>query len=339
MTVTPTISVLMTVYNAGRHLRPAVDSILSQSFRDFEFLVVDDASTDGSLDVLRRYQAADKRVRLIENTENKGQTACLNQGLREARGQWIARQDADDLSMPHRLAAQWQAVRSCPDLVLVGVNGWIIDEKGSATGMIHAPLQDSGIRWAMPWRNPFIHTGVMFRAGDGVYDEEFRICQDWEFWSRLAERGRMANLRQRLVAYRHMEKSLSHSASGRTEEECRKIVTRIWRARYGENPQQTPLLEAFRHGLKPAERKEFWDFYRVMRSRWTRGDTYQAAAVHHIQAAGSLAAYKTKESLLELAGAFRESPLWTLQTLQDRFLSLPRLRSENPVEEKPAPLR
>lgn len=319
MTTAPAISVLMTVYNAGRHLGPAVDSILSQSFRDFEFLVVDDASTDGSLDALRRYQEVDMRVRLIENTENKGQTACLNQGLREARGKWIARQDADDLSMPHRLATQWQTVRSCPDLVLLGVNGWIIDEEGSATGMIHVPLQDSGIRWAMPWRNPFIHTGVMFRAGDGIYDEEFRICQDWEFWSRLAERGRMANLRQRLVAYRHVEKSLSHSAGDRTEQECTEIVGRIWRSRYGLAPSSSEVLAAFRRGLSASEREGFWRFYSEMRSQWSRGEIRQAAAVHRMQAAGALAG--STACFRELVAAFLEDPMWTSQVLVERFLA------------------
>lgn len=326
MNDSPAITVLMTVFNGGRHLAPAVQSILSQSHTDFEFLIVDDASTDGSIETLQSLAAEDSRTRLLLNDRNKGQTACLNQGLREAKGKWIARQDADDLSMPHRLAAQWQVVRSCPDIVLVGVNGWIINEEGAVTGMIHAPLHDSGIRWAMPWRNPFIHTGVMFRAGDGFYDEEFQICQDWEFWSRLAERGRMANLRQRLVAYRHSEKSLSHSASGRTEEECRNIVTRIWSARHGGNPPNTQLLEAFRHGLKPAERREFWDFYRSMRSRWMRGDTRQAAALHHLQAAGSLMTYESRAGIFEMVAALWKSPVWTLQTLWDRFIRLPKVK-------------
>lgn len=317
----------MTVYNGGQHLSAALESILKQSFRDFEFLIVDDASTDGSLEVLRKFASADDRVRVIKNASNKGQTACLNQGLREARGKWIARQDADDISLPDRLAAQWQTVRACPDLVLVGVNGWIIDEAGAVTGMIHVPLEDSGIRWAMPWRNPFIHTGVMFRAGDGFYDEEFRICQDWEFWSRLAERGRMANLQRRLVAYRHVEKSLSHSAGDQTERECAEIVARIWRARYGADPDRRELLAAFRNGLPPALREEFWNLYREMRTRWSRGDMRQAAAVHRVQAAGALAGKDSKACLGELLEALRENPLWTLQALGGRFAGRPDFRT------------
>jgi glycosyltransferase involved in cell wall biosynthesis len=321
------MTVLMTVYNGGRLLSAAVESILKQSFRDFEFLIVDDASTDGSLEVLRKCEAADDRVRVIENAKNKGQTACLNQGLREALGKWIARQAADDISSPDRLAAQWQAVRACPDLVLVGVNGWIIDEAGALTGMIHVPLVDSGIRWAMPWRNPFIHTGVMFRAGDGFYDEEFRICQDWEFWNRLAERGQMANLQSRLVAYRLVEKSLSHSAAERTESECGEIVARIWRARYGADPDRPELLAAFRNGLPPGLRAEFWSLYGEMRTRWSRGDMCQAAAVHRVQAAGALAGKDSKACLFELVSALREDPFWTLEAMVRRFTKRPDFRT------------
>ena len=325
MNDSPAITVLMTVFNGGRHLAPAVQSILSQSHADFEFLIVDDASTDGSIEALRSFAAGDSRIRLLLNDRNKGQTACLNQGLREAKGKWIARQDADDLSLPGRLAEQWEVVRSCRDLVLVGVNGWIIDEKGACCGLIHAPLHDSGIRWSMPFRNPFIHTGVMFRAGEGFYDEEFKICQDWEFWSRLAERGRLANLPNRLVAYRHSEKSLSHSSAERTANEAAAIVDRIWRGRFGVEADAPSILADFRHGLSPEDRKKFWSLYLEMRARWSRGDIRQAVAVHHIQAAGSIGGKDLAACTAEIISAFRQAPTWTLGVLRDRLFSRPRL--------------
>lgn len=321
----PAIAVLMTVFNGGCHLAPAVQSILSQSHTDFEFLIVDDASTDGSIETLQTLAAGDSRIRLLLNDRNKGQTACLNQGLREAKGKWIARQDADDISLPGRLAAQWAAVQSCPDLVLLGVNGLIIDDKGVFRGLIHAPLHDPGIRWSMPFRNPFIHTGVMFRAGEGFYNEEFKICQDWEFWSRLAERGRLANLANRLVAYRHSEKSLSHASAERTDLESAEIVSRIWLGRFGEEPSQSSLLTSFRNGLTSEKRSPFWDFYRDTRMRWTLGDTSQAAAVHHMQTAGAIGGKNIFECADELFAALRESPLWSLRVLWERLFMKSRL--------------
>ena len=321
----PAITVLMTVFNGGRHLAPAVQSILSQSHRDFEFLIVDDASTDESVETLRRFGLQDSRVRLLLNEKNKGQTACLNQGLREAKGKWIARQDADDLSLPDRLAMQWAAIRSCPDLVLIGVNGWIIDEAGICRGMIHSPLHDPGIRWSMLFRNPFIHTGVIFRAGEGFYDEEFKICQDWEFWSRLAERGRLANLPNRLVAYRHSEKSLSHSSAERTANESAAIVNRIWRGRFGVEAYAPPILADFRYGLSPENRKKFWSLYLEMRARWSRGDIRQAVAVHHIQAAGSIGGKDLAACTAEIFSGLKHSPAWTLGVLRDGLFSRPRL--------------
>jgi glycosyltransferase involved in cell wall biosynthesis len=317
--MSPLISVLMTVFNGGHHLVASLDSILSQTFRDFEFLIVDDASTDGSVHVLENFAARDSRVRLILNSENKGQTACLNQGLREAKGKWIARQDADDISLPERLSSLWEVVKATPNLVLVGSNGWIIDEHGKAKGLIHVPLLDAGIRWSMPFRNPFIHTSVLFRPGSMLYDEHFKICQDWEFWSRLAERGRFTNLSSRLVAYRYCEKSLSHASSERTSSESQEIVNRIWKHRYGSDPEKPALLEEFRTGLKPQTRGSFWDFYESLRLRSSLGDTSQAAAVHHMQVAGAVASVNRTACCFELINAFRESPKWTLCTLCERF--------------------
>jgi glycosyltransferase involved in cell wall biosynthesis len=313
----PAITVLMTVFNGGRHLAPAVQSILSQSHTDFEFLIVDDASTDGSIEALRSFAAGDSRIRLLLNDRNKGQTACLNQGLREAKGRWIARQDADDLSLPGRLASQWAVIESCPDLVLVGVNGWIIDEKGTFCGLIHAPLHDSGIRWSMPFRNPFIHTGVMFRAGEGFYDEEFKICQDWEFWSRLAERGRLANLPDRLVAYRHSEKSLSHASAERTETESARIVEKIWRCQFSREKIQPILLKSFRIGLSKKNQKSFWKFYEQLKSTCQHWQTKQAESVHHLQAAGSLLPDDLLAFGKEFMAAFICSPKTVIDALFD----------------------
>lgn len=318
----PQVTVLMTVYNGGRFLAEAIRSILVQRFRDYEFLIIDDASNDGSVAVLKDFATRDARIRLILNERNKGQTACLNQGLSEARGEWIARQDADDISMPDRLEAQRKAIHKTPNLMIVGVNGWVIDELGVCTGMIHAPLTDDGIRWSLTFRNPFIHAGVMFRRQwpDGspvLYNEEFRICQDWELWTRLLEKGGGVNLPQRLVAYRHQEGSLSHRNLEKTRQETEAITTKILQKNFPSHIPNQALLSSFREELDVQNQRDFWRLYDGLRKEWVDNQTSQAEAVHHLQAAGALGMKNPFAMVIEVLKALLAHPLWTLKTLRD----------------------
>lgn len=321
----PSVTVLMTVYNGGEFLAEAVRSILSQGFRDYEFLIIDDASSDGSVVMLKEFAAKDGRIRLILNERNKGQTACLNQGLREARGEWIARQDADDISTPRRLQLEWEEMQKIPSLMIVGVNGWVIDGEGACTGMIHAPLAEEGIRWALPFRNPFIHAGVMFRRlwPDGssvLYDEEYRICQDWELWGRLLEQGGGINLPQRLVAYRHQEGSLSRGNLERTRQETEAITTRIWLKSFPTHLPDQELLANFREGLDVRHRRNFWRLYKGLSKEGPRKKVSQAVAVHHFQAAGALGLKAPFAMIAELMKAFVSEPLWTVRTIGEGIL-------------------
>ena len=325
----------MTVFNGGEFLVSAVDSILCQTWQDFEFVIVDDASTDGSVEVLSRLASKDSRIRLFCNAQNTGQTACLNQGLGEARGRWIARQDADDLSLPERLQAQMAHVRRFPGLVLLGTNGWILDEEGTRTGLIHVPLSDAGIRWAMAFQNPFIHTGVVFRkelpSGNAVrYCEDFRICQDWELWSRLADEGQVANLPDRLVCYRDRKDSLSHQFSESTRRECRAVAATAWKKNFpGEEMtgEAAALLEGFRCGLRPAQFWSFLSLYSCSRRRWAvrhpeRAGERQAEAVHWIQAAGGLISGGRLPACEAMLRAFLASPRWTFGAVWDRVFRM-----------------
>lgn len=328
----PDVTVLMTVFNGGEFLAPAVESILRQSWGEFEFLIVDDASTDGTPGALERFASLDSRIRLILNKGNSGQTACLNQGLREARGRWIARQDADDISLPGRLAAQVGLAARSPDLVIVGVSGWVIDGRGARTGMIHVPLSDAGIRWSMPFQNPFIHPGVMFRkvmsgGGAAAYAEDFRICQDWELWTRIAGEGRMSNLPERLVCYRDRANSLSHRRAEETRDECRAIAAAAWKRNFpGEelSAEAARVLENFRGGLDPEGFREFVAFYGRLRERWVAVHpqdprSRQADAAHMMQAAGGMRSGGALATLGPMARALAADPLWTLGVIWDRM--------------------
>jgi len=200
----PRVTVLMTVFNGERHLREAIDSVLGQSFGDFELVVVDDGSTDGTTAVLGAI--TDARVRVTRNATNIGLTRSLNSGLALARGMLIARHDADDVSEPDRLARQVAFLDANADVALVGACYTKIDDRGASLGLRTLPTDYDRIRWALHFYCPFVHSAAVFRAAAvramGGYDDAFIYAQDYDLWSRLAASHRMANLPEALVRYR-----------------------------------------------------------------------------------------------------------------------------------------
>ena len=310
----PVVSVLMTVFNAGRFFEPSIRSILNQTFRNFEFLIVDDASTDGSAEVAEAWAARDPRIRLVRNSENKGQTTCLNQGLHLARGHWIARQDADDLAHPSRLAKQHQFTTIQPGIVLLGSNGTIIDEHDRLAGLLDAPLSQQDIVWTSPFLNPFMHTSVMFRTDVirdqfGGYNEDYRIAQDYELWTRVISRHQGANLPQRLVCYRHLPTSLSKSKKNVAFAEAAQVSAREAKRIFGHDlsGREAGLVAAFREGLDPGSRQAFWQLYeKLLSNRDTRaGDLSRTVAMHHLKAAGALSSKALHLAVAEVLMALR----------------------------------
>jgi cellulose synthase/poly-beta-1,6-N-acetylglucosamine synthase-like glycosyltransferase len=209
----PRVSVLLPVYNGAKTLQASLDSVLRQEFDEFELLAIDDGSTDDTMAMLRACR--DPRLRVLQNERNLGLTRTLNRGLSEARGNLIARQDADDLSGSERLARQVRYLDEQPDVALVGSSSWRIDNHGRVLGTIDLPTTHLAIRWGSLFDNPFIHTSVLFRREVvrelGGYDEQWSICQDYELWNRIAGRCRVGNLRERLVFYRENPTSMMQS--------------------------------------------------------------------------------------------------------------------------------
>jgi glycosyltransferase involved in cell wall biosynthesis len=202
----PAVSVLMAVYNGERHLAPAIDSILAQTFTDFELIVVDDGSIDGSRTIVEQY--GDARIRLLALDRNQGLSHALNAGLRAADSPLVARQDADDLSEPHRLATQVEALRQRPELAILGSQAVAMHEDGTTAGVVWRPVAPAGILWYSLFDNPFAHTSMMFRTAvvrdalggfNARYDP---FSQDYALWCDVIERHAFANLPDRLVRYR-----------------------------------------------------------------------------------------------------------------------------------------
>ncbi len=202
----PLVSVLMPVYNAERYVAEAVESILAQTFGDFELLIIDDGSTDRSRALLGRYAARDGRIRLVSRP-NKGLVATLNEGLGLARGELIARMDADDVAMPERLALQVAFLREHPEVVCLGGAVRVIDAAGRILLVDRPPLDDATLQEiALTGRPPLIHPVFMMRRGDlaavGGYDEDMKQAEDLDILLRLGERGKLAALPDILLKYR-----------------------------------------------------------------------------------------------------------------------------------------
>lgn len=259
----PAISVVMSVYNGADHLTECVDSILSQEGVELEFVIVDDGSTDGAGALLDGYAARDRRVRVIHQ-ENSGLTRALIRGCHEARGRYIARQDNGDLSLPHRLRRQQQALDAVPELSFV--SGWtefcgprleyISTAKG--TGVARTPCRIIDLsQEKLTVDGPSCHPSVMFRKSAyeqvGGYHPQFFVAQDWDLWYRLAEVGSFMMIGEPLYRAR----LLPGSVSGERKPEQRELVRlsrEALRLRLAGTPEGPVLESAAR--IYPQRRQE-----------------------------------------------------------------------------------
>ncbi|MBK9175723.1 MAG: glycosyltransferase [Flavobacteriales bacterium] len=227
----PLVSVVMPVHNAERFVGDAIRSMLGQTFRDFEFIVVNDGSTDGSQEIITSFH--DFRIRLI-NQANQGIGAALNNGIAAARGELIARMDADDLSLPERLAKQTAFLQSNPHIGILGTWATIEDIAGMSKGSLEHPTDDARIRYALLFDTPFVHPTVMFRrcvfVEDAGYSSAPGVFEDFELWSRMIRRTQGANLPEHLLRYRLVPGSFSHQVTTRHERLFEQRLTALRRA-------------------------------------------------------------------------------------------------------------
>lgn len=207
----PAISVVMSVFNGSLHLRQSVESILEQTCRDFEFIIVNDGSEDDTDEILRGY--GDPRIKLIEFRENRGLTHSLIHATGVGRGEFIARQDSDDISDSERLGAQLEHLRSNPRVATVGTWARQIDEDGDDIALLPLASEPEDIRAGLPGENQFHHGSVMFRRQAleqaGGYRAHFRYAQDYDLFLRLSRNFDLANLPRPLYSKRHTSGAVS----------------------------------------------------------------------------------------------------------------------------------
>jgi glycosyltransferase involved in cell wall biosynthesis len=232
----PTLTVLMTVYNSAPYLEESIRSILQQSFRDFEFIIIDDASTDESPGILARFAQEDSRIRIVSNDENIGAGESSNKGFALARAPLIARLDSDDIAERNRLELQVAYMNEHPEVGVLGSSLTVIDEQGNVLGdRWGMPLSHAMIVWGMLFWTTMPHPAVIYRKSvmhtvGYATDAEHR-ANDLKLWIDLAERGvRFANLPAGLVRYRIRAGQMSDvfkSESQRSAEVLRRSYARF----------------------------------------------------------------------------------------------------------------
>lgn len=203
--MTPKISVIMSVYNGARYLSEAIESVLTQTYKNFEFVIVNDGSIDNTSKIIQTY--ADNRIKVINNSQNLGLTKSLNIGIYFSAGDFIARQDADDRSLPERLEHQLAFLDSHPSIGLVGSSALWIDGQGKKIQEWHPLCGQQEIQQHLLSTIPFLHGTFMFRREclndvGGGYDESKPVAQDCDLLMRIAERWELDNLSEVLYIHR-----------------------------------------------------------------------------------------------------------------------------------------
>lgn len=213
--MTPLVSVLLPVYNGEAYLAESIQSILDQTFANFELLILNDGSKDRSLEIIQGFK--DSRIKVINNPQNLGLIATLNKGLVEARGQFVARMDADDKAFPERFKIQYEYLSGHPEVAVVGTWAQVIDKDGKFIKLHRNPLDHYAIMYELMFGNTITHPSIMMRKdvviSVGGYDKNWQHAEDYDLYSRLVHRHKLANIGQPLLYYRQHGTSVTGTDS------------------------------------------------------------------------------------------------------------------------------
>jgi glycosyltransferase involved in cell wall biosynthesis len=212
---TSMISVIMPVYNSANYLPQAIKSILNQTYTNFEFIIIDDGSTDLSLQIIKKFAKIDERIVVIHNKKNLGICLSLNKGIKLAKGNYIARMDSDDWSYPNRLLKQFVFMKKHPEVSVCGGSIRVCDNNLKIKSIRHYPISDKKIRENIFKINPFAHPAVMYKKQSiikaGGYNEKLFTVEDYDLYFRLGIEGKFANLTDIILKLRIRYDSISYS--------------------------------------------------------------------------------------------------------------------------------
>ena len=200
----PLISVIMSVYNGEKYIKESIDSILQQTYKHFEFIIVDDNSKDSTNHILTSLH--DSRVKLIKNSQRLGQAMSLNKAIIKSKGKYLARQDHDDISVVDRLMNQVRFMEKYSKIGLLGSNGTLINEESDIIKGYDVPSNCLKIKWLLLFRNQFLHSSVMIRSSilqkSKLFYLDYKYSQDFDLWLKIASFSCLANVNEKLIKIR-----------------------------------------------------------------------------------------------------------------------------------------
>ena len=331
----PAVSVVMTVYGDLRFLDAAVDSVLRQTHTDLELIVVDDGT--GEEQVFSRLAALDPRVSVLTNQQNVGTYAAAVRGIEAAKGDIIARLDADDILEPTSLAQRLAALEADDELGLIGTWARSIDEDDRETRMVTMPATDLDVRWTILFRNPFVHSSVAFRRtvydAAGGYDSTLRRSGDHDLWARMLAICRAGNIPEPLVRHRVNPRGLFATGAPNWRQRTDSLRVRSW-ARLGVkyDADLLPALIRFTSGDKVADPILRERTYHVAlalltaflarrraRTRAWHDKDADSRTVLRQSVVGRILADSVTLSVRDLVQCFRQSPAGTIRGISRRF--------------------
>ena len=250
----PLVSIILPVYNGEETIQDSITSILSQSFTNFELIIIDDGSTDKSLEKLRGF--IDARIILLTQN-NMGLARTLNLGIAIAKGQLIARQDQDDISMPLRIEKQVLTFSLNQHLVLLGTCGYIINKNNEVVKKLKFPLHNRELQFLSNFYNPFIHSSVMFRqkefieCGGYCEDVDLQPPEDFNLWNRIKSYGEISNLNECLVKYRVSSNNMTNNFKDLIAINYKKNVMNNLQAEFGFSANESETFFNLQFMKKP----------------------------------------------------------------------------------------
>ena len=223
------VSIVTLTHNRGTYIREAIESVLNQNFRDFELIIIDNASSDNTVSIVNEYIKKDKRIRLIRNNVNLKIPNARNLGIREAEGKYIAVLDSDDVWLDKdKLKKQVNFLETHQDYALIGGRVVVIDEDGKKINEYLNPQDDLEIRQRILIKNPFTHSSVLFRKNTvlelGGYDEDLGVSEDYDLWLKIGKHWKFANLGEYLIKYRVHQQGITSQQKLLAAKNTKKLI-------------------------------------------------------------------------------------------------------------------